>query len=552
MRLWSCSQVSLRKSVVVLIVVVLQACGGEEKVQWCSDSLDSQAPIISTGLGTDPHNTRNNPSSIYAHNVANLSLDYALSQPAQEERRGAVALTEQAVFFHEEHSVRAVNRQTGCQYWATYIEPRVRSAATTLFDDPKRHKRLLAVGTLGAEVFTLDASTGKILWRKDLGVFDENAITGGLQYHDGTLLVPLSSLEVSLAAVQTSCCKTHGLLVAVDSSNGNVLWQFHTTANAKRIKNSKYWGPSGVSVWSSPLIDAARNQVLVGTAQNFAPPATELSDSVVALDLTTGKLNWWYQVTPMDIYNMSCDVLLPLFNNCPDLSKELDWDVITPVLTQTSTGEDIIIGADKGGSVFALNPNDGSVRWRSHIGVGTSLGGVHWGMAVDEDSVYVGINDLQGQKVYSLAVLLRVANILPLQPNYVLADGGKPGVYALDKDNGELRWSFTQKRWLNGKSYPVAFSAALSVTNDVVFAGALNGELFAIQSTNGELLWKYNTAVQITDVYGREGQGGTIDASGPIPAGDQVFLNSGYSTFGGSNEFHGGPGNTLFVFGLKN
>ncbi len=544
------SKLLLTQGCFIAIILTLTACTGEEKVVWCSNSIDNQSPILSSGFGANTANTRNNISEITSQTVANLKLRYTLSQPEQEERRGAVAVTEQALFFHEEHAVRAINRETGCQYWATAIAPKLRSAATLVYDDPTLGKRMVAVGTVGAEIIAMDARTGKRMWQKDIGEFDENAVTGGLQYYDGKLLVPLSSLEVSLAVVQTTCCKTHGSVVALDSANGETLWRFHTTEKARRLSSRK-WGPSGVSVWSSPLIDTERNQVLVGTSQNFTSPATQYSDSVVALDLNTGQVKWWHQVTPLDIYNMSCDVAFTLFPNCTDLESALDWDVTTPVLTEDSQGRDLIIGADKGGNVFGIDPDDGTLRWRTHIGAGTTLGGIHWGMAVDDHAVYFGINDLKASKLFSVALLLGVADLIPLEVNYVVAKGGMPGVFALDKDTGNLLWSHTEQRRLRGKDYPLAFSAAVSVTNDVVFAGSLSGELIALHSKSGELLWRYNSAVKIKDVYGRKGQGGTIDSVGPVVVGQQVFLNSGYGTFGESNEFHGGPGNTLFVFSLE-
>jgi len=46
------------------------------------------------------------------------------------------------------------------------------------------------------------------------------------------------------------------------------------------------------------------------------------------------------------------------------------------------------------------------------------------------------------------------------------------------------------------------------------------------------------------------GNGGTIDSVGVVIAGDNLLINSGYSTFGGAGPYQAGPGNTLFIVTL--
>jgi polyvinyl alcohol dehydrogenase (cytochrome) len=84
-------------------------------------------------------------------------------------------------------------------------------------------------------------------------------------------------------------------------------------------------GYSGASVWSStPVIDAARNSVYVGTGNNFSVPqmvetcfannqnnpncaaSDDYFDSVVALDLTTGQVKWATPALYYDAWNVSC------------------------------------------------------------------------------------------------------------------------------------------------------------------------------------------------------------------------------------------------------
>ncbi len=94
------------------------------------------------------------------------------------------------------------------------------------------------------------------------------------------------------------------------------------------------------------------------------------------------------------------------------------------------------------------------------------------------------------------------------------------------------------------------FSAALSVTNDVVFAGSLDGTLHALRASDGSALWTYDTTRSFTGVNGSEGNGRTIDSVGAVIASGDVLVNSGNDTFGGVNVWQAGPGNALLVFRL--
>jgi polyvinyl alcohol dehydrogenase (cytochrome) len=85
----------------------------------------------------------------------------------------------------------------------------------------------------------------------------------------------------------------------------------------------------------------------------------------------------------------------------------------------------------------------------------------------------------------------------------------------------------------------------------VLLASNLSGEVHALRSSTGEVLWSYNSAVATVDVNdGKAGKGGTIDSVGAIPAGGDLYVNSGYSTFGGPTAWHAGAGNSLFVLRL--
>jgi polyvinyl alcohol dehydrogenase (cytochrome) len=90
-----------------------------------------------------------------------------------------------------------------------------------------------------------------------------------------------------------------------------------------------------------------------------------------------------------------------------------------------------------------------------------------------------------------------------------------------------------------------AQSAAISVIPGAVFSGALNGYLRAYSTSNGRILWEFNTWQDFKTVNGVAAKGGSINGPGPVIAGGMVLSNSGYGQFGGV------AGNVLLAFGVN-
>jgi|TARA_Y100000310_G_C20611038_1_gene778006 polyvinyl alcohol dehydrogenase (cytochrome) len=88
-------------------------------------------------------------------------------------------------------------------------------------------------------------------------------------------------------------------------------------------------------------------------------------------------------------------------------------------------------------------------------------------------------------------------------------------------------------------------SAAIIATDDLVFAGALDGYVHAYSATSGEILWSYDTWREFDSRNNLATQGGAIDVHGPIVAGDLLLIQSGYGTFGQRG------GNALLAFRLE-
>ncbi|MBX3706951.1 MAG: PQQ-binding-like beta-propeller repeat protein [Pseudomonadales bacterium] len=491
------------------------------------------------GWGVDAASTRHQPASrtrIDAGNVVGLELAWAFGLPGVTEARSQPVITVDTLFvLTVPGNVFALDRDTGCIKWQYRAPVPLRTALSLgVVGD----RSVLFFGDLRAHVTALDAATGEQVWRQSVGLFETSALTGAVVPHGDTLFVPLSSMEVGAAAnPEYPCCRSHGALLALDASTGAVRWTSPMTPPAQPTGRNavgvEQWGPSGATVWSTPTVDAVRGLVYVGTGQNLSAPATGTSDAIVAVDMQTGAHRWVFQGTPGDVWNMACG--RNSGPNCPaEPGPDFDFGA-SPILVSTSAGRPLLLAGQKSGTVHALDPDTGAPVWQTRLGEGSALGGIHWGMAVAGQRLLVPVAD-------------------PERPGR----RARPGLHALDVASGAVLWSHGAERGCEFRwqaaldaanpwpdcPFAYGYSAAPMSANDLVFVGSLDGYLRAFAVADGRLLWEYATARPFEAVNGVSTHGGAIDSAGPQVAGDMVFVQSGYGSFGQM------PGNALLAFRL--
>jgi len=69
----------------------------------------------------------------------------------------------------------------------------------------------------------------------------------------------------------------------------------------------------------------------------------------------------------------------------------------------------------------------------------------------------------------------------------------------------------------------------------------MDGHLRGYSAEDGKVVWDFDTAREFQTVNGITARGGSIDGPGPVVANGMLFINSGYSRFGGL------PGNVLLA-----
>ena len=199
--------------------------------------------------------------------------------------------------------VFALGVKDGCVHWTFKADGGVR-AAITIGDaaDAASHPTAY-FGDLRGMLYSVDAVTGELRWKKKLDEHRAARISGSAVLYGGRLYVPLSSGEEGIGAIALyECCTFRGSIVALDPATGEQLWRTYMiteapTPRAKNARGAQLWGPSGAAVWSAPTIDAATRSLYVATGDAYSLPAAPMTDSVVALDLESGAIKWATQVT---------------------------------------------------------------------------------------------------------------------------------------------------------------------------------------------------------------------------------------------------------------
>lgn len=524
---------------------------GREPYQPEVDLFCEDRDVSTTGIidrwGFDNHNSGRVPagaSRLTQSNISDLQLAWVFGLPNTTNARSQPVITEDTLFIAATSGhLFALDRHSGCIRWhqMTVAPPRT---ALTLGSIGSGEDRRVALfyGDLEANVVAVDAKDGEVIWRRPVGISEKSLLTGAIIQHEDRLIVPVSLQEVILATDPAyECCRSHGAVVALDADSGEQLWQFHTTPDATVQGHTSVgtttWGPSGAPVWSTPTVDEERNLIYIGTGQNASLPATELSDSVLAIDMNSGQLAWHFQAIAGDVYNGACDQRPP-GPNCPKW-RGPDHDIgASVVLTKRVTGEDILLVGQKSGDIYGLDPDaQGELMWHERFGAGSMLGGVHWGLATDGQRLFVPIAD----------------PAFPI-PGYFPA----PGLYAVDIEDGDEFWSQRYERGCKTSMYEYfdreavypecsfyfGLSAAPSVVNDLVFAPSLNGNILAFAAESGELVWQFATVRPFESINRVTTHGGSIDVTRVLAVGDMIYVQSGYSVFGQL------PGNALLAFRL--
>lgn len=500
--------------------------------------------VAVSGWGVNAQNHRfiaESSAGITPDNINRLKLQWVFGLPDTDAPRFVPLVSADTVIISDDEGiVYALDRSSGCEKWRFEVGGTVRTAFRYM-EIEGEHR--LYFGNMDGELIMLDLLSGSLIWRADLSDHPRAMLSGSGIEHEGVIYQPVSSWEVFWALNPFyACCTFRGSLVAVDAVTGKIRWRSYVIEQEAEVVKSRwllpdYLGPSGAPVWSQPTLDVERRRVYVGTGENYSAPATDTSDAILAFDMDSGEMIWKQQFLAGDIWNISCE--FPLHVNCPVEAGE-DLDFGAPPILVSDGDKDIILAGQKSGQVFALDPDKGGeLLWTQRAGGGGKAGGIHFGMAVDPDRgvLYVPISDrsvapMADSAEGELDPSLHAFQIASGEPIWRTAAPGS--CIAPDSDGEEL---------IDG-CLP-GFSAAITVTERLVFAPTLDGYLRAFDARNGQQVWSFDTTKTFPSVSESDAQGGAIDYGGVVLEGGQLFVSSGYGLFGQI------PGNAFMVFAVE-
>ncbi len=501
----------------------------------CDDAQPATRTVsrYASGWGIDARNTRyQSESTLTATNASTLKLKwvYGLASSAP---RSFPLVTDDTIFIGDAgRGVVALDRESGCERW---LYPHRGAISSPILGARRERGDLLIFADRTRGVFALDAASGEPAWHAAAHDEPVPMYSGSPLIVGARVFVPVSSMEVALAVNPLyGCCTTSGGIAAFNIVDGAPLWYRPTIEQEAAVTGSHLWfvqkhGPSGAPVWSAPAHDPKRGLIYFGTGQNYSHPTTDTSDAVFAVDATTGAVRWVTQHTEGDAYTAACNVISLDHPNCPKpLGPDVDFGAAV-LLARTVSGRELVIAGQKSADVHAMDPDTGVTQWSVKLGRGGIIGGVHWGMAVNEQlgRLFVPISD-------------------KAIPEFPSPGTAAPGLYALDTATGATRWHYARESRCSDAECTFGYSAAVTAANDVVVTGSMDGFLEVVSAGTGELLWEHDAWQEYESVNGVSAEGGAFDAHGPMLADDLVIVSSGYRYVGSQRG-----GNALLVFQLE-
>lgn len=422
-------------------------------------------------------NTRATGGPIDSASVQHLRVAWTAPLKADNAFYGGLSSTpiivNGVVYIQDMHSnVEAHDLATGTILWRkTYEEPSVGPNGLAYANG-------LLYGATETFAFALSAATGETVWNsRNLPRNGNEGVDMAPAVYDGTVYI--STTPGNYGGFYES--NAAGVLWALNAKTGAKKWTFKT------VPFSLWGDPSrntGGGLWEPPGFDG-RGGVYIGIGNpgptnagtpgnvwaKSRPGPNLYTNSVVKLNQHTGKLQWYHQVIPHDIY---------------------DWDSqISPIYDRSAHR---VYAAGKYGRVLAFDPQTGKLLWETFVGR-------HNGH--DYDSVLALKHQysrlpkfpftlLPGEAGGVLTPMAKRGSTLYVPVVNVPYRILSPGTSTADfrKGTGEMVAISTatgKKLWV--KKLPSPLFGAATVVNDLVFAADYSGTIYALKRATGAVVW---------------------------------------------------------------
>jgi PQQ-dependent dehydrogenase (methanol/ethanol family) len=496
-------------------------------------------------------------SQINTGNVSKLRPAFVVQTAVLESMETAPLVVNGVMFITTSYNhVYAVNATTGEQYW--HYKHKIGPVSTYCCGPNNKGVAIsegkLFMGTLDAKIVALDAKSGKLLWQTqiadpELGYSETMAPT----VVDGKVLIGTNGGEYGV----------RGFVKAFNAETGKLDWTFHTIPdkghegvwaendatgrNMKRdipaekaalAKNADFFKTLGGGVWMTPAIDKKTRTVFF-VAGNPSPdlygaerPGDNLyTNSMIAVDLDSGKYKWHYQYIAHDVWDLDA-VSPPILVDV----KNKDGKMIPGVIHGGKTGHIYVHDRSNGNLIRfseAMVSQEGLWSLPTPKGTRMSLGangGVEWSpMAVHPGLRLAFAANLEQPMTYHVEASAYPGGKLWLGGAFKNVPGEEQfgNVTAVNLDTGKIAWKARTPQPMIG--------GVLATAGDLVFAGEGNGWLKAYDAKSGKVLWQYQC-----------GAGVNAPPTSYTVDGKQYIAVAA----GGNSQLDFKRGNSVFVFAL--
>jgi alcohol dehydrogenase (cytochrome c) len=347
-------------------------------------------------------------------------------------------------------------------------------------------------GTSDGYLIAVDSEKGTLLWSRKLA--DANAS----QYLS---MPPLIFDDLIIYGPAGADWGSKNWVGAFRLDSGEQVWRFNLIPDANEPGADSWTNPQarehgGGSIWTPLSLDVEKGILFVPVG-NPAPdfyrevrPGTNLyTDSVVALDVKSGKLLWYRQFVANDMHDWDLSQVSPIFR-APAGGK--------PRNLMTVTGKDGLLRLMDRDSRELLYEIPITTRENvdaepsvsgTHICPGL-LGGMEWnGPAYDSknDTLFVAsvdwcgtFNKFDKPPEFALNAHYYGGSVTP-DPR----EQAKGWLYAIDAESGKVRW---RKQW----ETPLV-AGVTATSGGVLFTGDLNDDFLALDARDGKTLYRFNT-----------------------------------------------------------
>jgi glucose dehydrogenase len=340
-------------------------------------------------------------------------------------------------------------------------------------------------GTTDGHLLALNAADGKLLW--DVEVADS---TVGFFISAAPIVID-QRVMIGLAGADWGA---DGRLYAFDAATGREIWAFDFIPTGSQF-GAHTWAyesaaHGGGSSWSTVTIDPESHLVFAPVG-NPAPDFDQtqrtgtnlFTDSVVALDLRSGRLSWFEQQVANDSH---------------------DWDTSAAPVVYDQDGRHYMAVATKAGWLYLydrtthaiLARSEASIHSNAELPVGITpvhvcpgiSGGVQWnGPAYDPNlkSLYVGSVDRCGMFSRKPSGYLKGHHYYEGQFVPDPTETARGWLRAFDAASGRQLWAYHNDAPIDGGITPTS--------GGVVFTGDQDGWFLALDARSGNVLYRFNT-----------------------------------------------------------